>query len=94
MGDTDEAREFRLRMTAEPMATVIDALNTMAMAVMNRTGRKGIKRLVIDREWALQIGMLPGESIEVATSCGTVTISVEMTAEDVQRRIHPDRGGS
>jgi hypothetical protein len=74
-------------MNTEPMRTVIEALDAMVAKVYEHTGRQRIKRLVIDRECGLCMGIPPGTAMKVSTSCGEVEILCEMSPQDYEDRI-------
>lgn len=82
--DTFEVRSGdqvqRVNVHAEPLATVIDAVNALATRLYERTGRHGISRISLTPEVGLMLGIVPGTSMDVNTTVGRVEVYAERAA--------------
>jgi hypothetical protein len=60
---------------------IIEAVSTLSARIYELTGVDGLEQVVIDRELALRLGLLPGQSMEIAASCGMVRIASDPIPE-------------
>lgn len=67
-----------------------EALDAFVRKVYTRTAHPGVLRLEVDADFgASVVGIAPGESAEIATSCGTVTVSSRPIAFRVVKQDPP-----
>lgn len=60
-----------------PPSWIVEGVNDLACNVHQHTGRKGLVRVTLDRDTALAFGLLPGQSMKLATAAGYVEIAAD-----------------
>lgn len=58
-------------------AWFVEALSKFAGEVQKNTGGKGLKRVTLSRDLAINFGLMPGESARVHTAAGYVEVAAD-----------------
>jgi hypothetical protein len=60
-----------------PLNEVVLQLDEAARILMEKYGKHVLREVLIDPDFALNFGMLPGSTSELNVSCGTITVRAD-----------------
>lgn len=61
----------------EPGRTIVEHMQSLALKLADRTGRQGITRMCVDKDFGPLLGLAPGQTAIVHTAAGSVELYCE-----------------